>query len=127
MSEQEQSKPQALPTASSEAGVSFNWQMLDPFGALVGVTMRAPAASMAKSLEVHRHAWMTHALESGWTIPETRAALAQAQQAQAAAATPTGVAPTCQYHGPMAPSTKAPGTWYCKSKMGDGSYCKSKA
>jgi hypothetical protein len=36
-------------------------------------------------------------------------------------------APVCQYHGPMKESTKAPGTWYCPAKMGDNSYCKSKA
>ncbi len=33
----------------------------------------------------------------------------------------------CEYHGPMKESTKRPGTYYCPSKMGDGSYCKSKA
>ena len=36
-------------------------------------------------------------------------------------------APVCEFHGPMKESTKAPGSWYCPSKMGDGSYCKSKA
>jgi hypothetical protein len=35
--------------------------------------------------------------------------------------------PICEYHGPMKASSKAPGTWYCPQKMGDGSYCKSKA
>ena len=36
-------------------------------------------------------------------------------------------APICQYHGPMKPSGKAPGTWYCTAKMGNGEYCKEKA
>lgn len=36
-------------------------------------------------------------------------------------------APVCQWHGPMKESLKAPGTWFCTKKMGDGSYCKSKA
>jgi len=36
-------------------------------------------------------------------------------------------APVCQYHGPMKESTKAPGTWYCTKRMGDGSYCKERA
>lgn len=36
-------------------------------------------------------------------------------------------APICEFHGPMKESTKAPGTWFCTKKMGDGSYCKSKA
>jgi hypothetical protein len=33
----------------------------------------------------------------------------------------------CQYHGPMKDSTKRPGTYFCPLKMGNGSYCKSKA
>ena len=36
-------------------------------------------------------------------------------------------APRCRYHGAMKPSAKAPGTWFCSHKMGDGSYCKEKA
>lgn len=36
-------------------------------------------------------------------------------------------APICEFHGPMKESTKRPGTWYCPAKMGDQSYCKSKA
>jgi hypothetical protein len=36
-------------------------------------------------------------------------------------------APICEFHGPLKESTKRPGTWYCPAKMGDGSYCKSKA
>jgi hypothetical protein len=36
-------------------------------------------------------------------------------------------APICQYHGPMKESAKAPGTWYCTKKMGNGEYCKEKA
>ena len=40
--------------------------------------------------------------------------------------TPTVETPVCKYHGQMKASTKAPGTWYCASKMGDGSYCKER-
>lgn len=36
-------------------------------------------------------------------------------------------APVCKYHGPMKPSAKVNGGWYCPAKMGDGSYCKEKA
>lgn len=36
-------------------------------------------------------------------------------------------APVCPYHGPMKESAKAPGTWYCTKRMGDGSYCKERA
>ncbi len=34
--------------------------------------------------------------------------------------------PTCKWHGGMKESIKAPGTWYCPSKMGDGSYCQER-
>jgi hypothetical protein len=34
--------------------------------------------------------------------------------------------PVCQWHGAMKESTKAPGTYYCPSKMGDGSYCRER-
>jgi hypothetical protein len=37
-----------------------------------------------------------------------------------------GETPTCPYHGTMKESTKVKGTWFCSSKMGDGSYCKEK-
>lgn len=58
---------------------------------------------------------------------------ARGGQAQGEASAPatggmaTGEAPpVCQYHGPMKPSTKKPGSFYCPAKMGDGSYCKEK-
>ena len=35
-------------------------------------------------------------------------------------------APVCPYHGAMRASNKAPGTWFCPSKMADGSYCKTR-
>ncbi len=34
--------------------------------------------------------------------------------------------PLCKWHGGMKESIKAPGTWYCPSKMGDGSYCQER-
>jgi hypothetical protein len=43
------------------------------------------------------------------------------------ASTPPSGPPTCRYHGPMKPSEKAPGTFYCTKKMGDGSgYCRER-
>lgn len=44
-----------------------------------------------------------------------------------ASSAPSGDAPVCEFHGPMKQSTKAPGSWFCPSKMGNGEYCKSKA
>lgn len=40
---------------------------------------------------------------------------------------PPSDTPVCEFHGPMKESTKRPGTFFCPSKMGDGSYCTSKA
>jgi hypothetical protein len=34
--------------------------------------------------------------------------------------------PVCQWHGRMKESTKAQGTWYCPSRMADGSYCQER-
>lgn len=53
-------------------------------------------------------------------IPPTPAARA------AIAAEAAREAPVCPYHGPMKESTKAPGSWYCTKKMGDGSFCKER-
>jgi hypothetical protein len=36
-------------------------------------------------------------------------------------------APVCEFHGKMKASSARPGTFFCPKKMGDGSYCKSKA
>ena len=38
----------------------------------------------------------------------------------------TGETPTCPYHGGMRESTKVKGTFYCPSRMGDGTFCKEK-
>lgn len=43
---------------------------------------------------------------------------------QAAPATNGAPIPVCEFHGEMAPSKKFKG-FYCRHKMGDGSYCKS--
>jgi len=55
---------------------------------------------------------------------------APAQHTSTPASTPQTPAaaetPVCQWHGPMKASTKAVGTWYCPSRMGDGSYCKER-
>ena len=37
-----------------------------------------------------------------------------------------GETPTCEWHGPLKASTKAPGTFYCPKKKADGSYCTSR-
>lgn len=34
--------------------------------------------------------------------------------------------PICKYHGRMKESSKAPGTFFCSRKMGDGSYCQER-
>jgi hypothetical protein len=49
-----------------------------------------------------------------------------APEGKGAKALPQGEIPICPYHGPMKPSEKAKGTFYCPAKMGDGSFCKEK-
>ena len=51
---------------------------------------------------------------------------AKTHEASAPAQTTQSETPTCVYHGAMKESTKIKGTWFCPSKMGDGSYCKEK-
>jgi hypothetical protein len=53
------------------------------------------------------------------TAPATTTASAPATSGQA-------TAPVCPTHGPMKPSSKAPGTFYCTKKLYDGSYCKGR-
>lgn len=53
-------------------------------------------------------------------MPPTAAALS------AAALDAARSAPVCPYHGPMKPSPKVPGTFFCSHRMGDGSYCKER-
>ena len=57
---------------------------------------------------------------SAWLKAHAPAHTSRTEQA------PAAETPVRKYHGTMKPSTKAPGTWYCASKMGDGSYCKER-
>ncbi len=65
------------------------------------------------------------------TVNDLRKQVQQLQQhdllATHPAETPAAARHVCEYHGPMKESTKRPGSWFCPAKMGDGSYCKSKA
>ena len=54
-------------------------------------------------------------------VPPTHAARAQVEAERERSA------PVCEFHGAMKESTKAPGSWFCPAKMGDGSYCRQKA
>jgi hypothetical protein len=51
---------------------------------------------------------------------------AAGQPASPASAPPAQETPTCEWHGAMKASTKAPGTFYCTKKKADGSYCTSR-
>jgi len=51
---------------------------------------------------------------------------APTRDAAPAPGAPQGETPTCPTHGPMKPSTKAPGSFYCTKKLYDGSYCQSR-
>jgi hypothetical protein len=63
-----------------------------------------------------REGWAAHAAASSSLAPTNGAAAA-------------GVAPVCQYHGPMKESTipGKEGTYFCSKKMADGSYCKERS
>jgi hypothetical protein len=50
----------------------------------------------------------------------------QAKTTSEASAPASGETPTCLYHGAMRESTKVKGTFYCPSRMGDGTFCKEK-
>ena len=39
---------------------------------------------------------------------------------------PVGETPVCEYHGPMKRNNRNNG-WFCPKKMGDGTYCKTRA
>jgi hypothetical protein len=59
------------------------------------------------------------------------AVCAQAKEGTASAKAPSaggtpGETPMCPYHGSMRESSKVKGTWYCPSRMGDGTFCKEK-
>lgn len=47
-------------------------------------------------------------------------------EAKTPAPAQTTATPTCPYHGGMRESSKVKGTFYCPSRMGDGTFCKEK-
>jgi hypothetical protein len=103
----------------SEAPASVTIRSYDSDGFDVMLTLRSTdttdlLARTAKALE-----WLK---TNGYTPNRGDRCVTPAATGAAEAGTPV-----CEYHGPMKASSKAPGTWYCPSKMGDGSYCKSKA
>ncbi len=67
--------------------------------------------------------------EFSTNVARLKGLLDAAPQASAAAhapSAPQGETPACPTHGPMKPSTKAPGSFYCTKKLYDGSYCQSR-
>ncbi len=65
--------------------------------------------------------------KAGGTPPRAAQVAAAAVAVPVAPTSAPGTPPRCQFHGPMKESTKAPGTWFCPAKMGDGeTYCKEK-
>jgi hypothetical protein len=62
----------------------------------------------------------------GYTIEQFADLLDRKFGAPSAAPASVAGPPSCKYHGPMKESSKAPGTFYCPAKMGDGTYCKER-
>jgi len=88
---------------------------------------RVDAAEFFESVNKMR-AWCKR---SGLKPHEKRrggAGAAPSVQAPSPAAASTGAeTPVCNYHGPMKPSDKVPGTFYCTKKLADGTYCKERS
>jgi hypothetical protein len=103
--------PQVVASPLPEAPVSITLKAnLD--GHEVLVTLRGTDFASVRAQVEEASAWLK--------------AHAPATKAEAAPRAAQGEPPVCPYHGAMKASTKAPGTWYCASKMGDGSYCKER-
>jgi hypothetical protein len=88
-------------------------------GTVQGIDTQLTARGMTLA-EFQRNFDAVHAL---FDVPAARPASATPAQASAQA---SGETPTCQYHGAMRESTKVKGTFYCPSRMGDGTFCKEK-
>jgi len=103
--------PAQLAQAAPRPGVAFTVHcLLDDFP--IDVSFSGSAAQLRATVDRLR--------ELG-AVPPTPAAR------QAVEAEKARTAPICEFHGAMKESSKAPGSFYCPAKMGDGSYCKSKA
>ena len=60
-------------------------------------------------------------------FPQAAKTTEDAANAPPAQAQTPGETPTCPYHGAMRESTKVKGTFYCPSRMEDGTFCKEKS
>lgn len=115
-------------TNHHEAPLSYTIKAIDPNGFDEMFTIRGTDIEDHFRKIAAQKKWL---LSNGYapTTPRPTSAATAAPVATngPAPVAPAGPTPVCQWHGPMRPSTKAPGTFYCPSKMGDGNYCKSKA
>ncbi len=103
----------------NEAKLSYTIKALDPQGWDEMFTVRSedPAEYFKRISALKK--WL---VAQGYTPAAGRNATAR----NATNATPAADdAPVCQYHGPMKASKY--GGYFCPSKMGDDSYCKSKS
>lgn len=107
--------PSAPPTPPATVSIAY----VTGTGWPCTLTIAAPSGAQA----IERAGAAIAALEAAGARPATQAqAVASAAQGEA-----EREAPVCKYHGAMRQSAKAPGTWYCAHRMGDGSYCKERA
>ncbi len=102
----------------NEAKLSYTIKALDPQGwdEMFTVRNEDPAEYFKRISALKK--WLK---ENGYTPTSARGA---SSATNGNATNAADDAPLCQYHGPMKPSNY--GGYFCPSKMGDGSYCKSK-
>lgn len=120
MAEQGTQTAQQPAVTTMEAGFSMNVKMLDASGQEVMLTFRCPQAGQAERLIEHYNAMVGKLIAAGWQP------LKGGARATADAPTNGGAVPTCRVHGRQMKPSRKPGSFYCSSKLADGSYCAEK-
>jgi len=121
MAEQGTQPAPAFTVQMGEAGFSINVKMLDPHGQEVMLTFRAPLASHADTMIDYYSNRMKKLIEAGWQ--PLKAAVRAPQESAPANG---GGVPVCRVHGRQMKPSRKPGSFYCSSKLADGSYCTEK-
>ncbi len=104
-------------TQLPEAPASANARLNSPSGVAWQFTLRDfSAKALIKKCQIME----SHLLNNGWSVSGPTSPSAPTNGANGDAA------PVCEFHGAMKRSKHNDG-WFCPKKMGDGTYCKSKA
>jgi hypothetical protein len=120
MAEQGTQQAQQPAASMSEAGFSMNVRIFDKHGQEVMLTFRCPLVNQAEKLITVYENMMEQLLGIGWRPINNGAK----QTADAPAN--GGAVPVCRVHGRQMKPSRKPGSFYCSSKLADGSYCVEK-